>query len=684
MAEPRLVAGRYQLDEPLGERPTRWLAHDLERDRTVVLTRVETGATGSASDEIAGRAGRPAIATVRALAGVDAASVLKPTEALLDGGELWVVRDHIDATPLTDLQLDERALAGVGAEVAAALVAAHGAGVVHGDVRAESVLVRPDGSSALAGFGTVAPRDVAPNALATAHPEPERVPGRPAGPAADVYALGAMLGAALERAGISPSERMAGALRTMRAEFADVRPTAWAAQQRLIAVATEPAPDTTAAPADPTRVRQDADNAATSIVVLPAAGTQEQRTEQVVRPAGSGGSDPRARAVTGRPWTAPQPVQGGGSPAGQWAPGRPPASGAPVPPQPFGTPPGGHAAPAAAGPGNAKRWILAGVAVLAALGIAAGAIAVAQPVVVLAGTGAAPPGTTPPPPSLLGDLHTADPCSLLDPGKLARVGRAQVLADLGIPSSCGVGINRDSGDYGYVTATIAAKKLSPPIGVPSKNGDLTIYKELEYQRSCQRTIVLPDEYRVEVYAGAGTNDTTFPVCDAADAATEDAVAVVSARKVGHRDLDFPRNSLMSMRACDVLDPAGLASVASLRSLRERGHNDWSCRYGADPSFPTGARVFVAFTRYSSLDGGSGVFTLDGRSANTFASTSGQAVCEAVVAQRSFTSSSGLQRIEVLSVQVVLSTDQPGASPTAACQKATDLTRSAIPRLPPTQ
>jgi hypothetical protein len=95
-------------------------------------------------------------------------------------------------------------------------------------------------------------------------------------------------------------------------------------------------------------------------------------------------------------------------------------------------------------------------------------------------------------------------------------------------------------------------------------------------------------------------------------------------------------------------------------------------------------VFVAFTRYSSLDGGSGVFTLDGRSANTFASTSGQAVCEAVVAQRSFTSSSGLQRIEVLSVQVVLATDQPGASPAAACQKATDLTRSAIPRLPPTQ
>ena len=679
MAEPRLVAGRYQLDEPLGERPTRWLAHDQERDRKVVLTRVETGATGSASDEIAGRAGRPAITTVRALAGLDVSSVLKPNEALLDSGELWVVRDHVDGTPLVDLQLDERALARVGSDVAAALVAAHGAGVVHGDVRAESVLVRPDGSGALAGFGTIAPRDVAPNALDTAHPEPERVPGRSAGPAADVYALGAMLAAALQRTGSTPSERMAGALRTMRAEFADVRPTAWAAQQRLAAVAAEPAPEAAAAPADPTRVRQDADNAATSIVVLPTPGALEERTEQVVWQAGSGGSDPRAQAVTARqqqPWTAPQPVQAGGSPAGQWSPGGPP--------NPFGTPPGGHATPAAPRTGSARRWIVAGVAMLAALGIAIGTIAIVQPVVVLTGAATAPPGTTPPPPSLLGDLHTADPCSLLDPGKLARVGRAQVLADLGIAASCGVGINRDSGDYGYVTATIVARKLSPPIGTPSKNGDLTIYKESEYQRSCQRTIVLPDEYRIEVYSGAGTNDTTFPVCDAADAATEDTVAIINARQVGHRELDIPRNSLLSMRACNVLDPAALGSVASLRSLRERGYNDWSCRYGADPSFPTGARVFVTFTRYSSLDGGSGIFTLDGRSANTFASPSGQAVCEAVVAQRSFTSSSGLQRIEVLSVQVVLATDQPGASPTAACQKATDLTRSAIPRLPPTQ
>ncbi len=119
-------------------------------------------------------------------------------------------------------------------------------------------------------------------------------------------------------------------------------------------------------------------------------------------------------------------------------------------------------------------------------------------------------------------------------------------------------------------------------------------------------------------------------------------------------------------------------------MRERGYNDWSCRYGSDPAFPTGARVFVTFTRYSNLDGGSGTFTLEGRSAATFPSTTGLSTCEVAVAQRSFTAPAGNQRLEVLSIRVGLATDQPGAGPEAACQKATDLARSAIPRMPPTQ
>lgn len=711
-----MLAGRFRLDEPLGEHPTRWLAHDGEQDRLVVVTRVETGATGSASEEIAGRAGRSVTGVVRALADAGTPTVLAPTEALLDTGELWVVRGNVDAIPLTEHQFDERGLARIGSDVAGALVAAHSAGVVHGDVRAESILVRADGSAALAGFATTAPRDLAPSAPDPAHPEPERVKGHPAGPAADVHALGVVLGAALDRAGITPSDRLGGFLRTMRAEAADVRPTAWAAQQRLgaVALADPPEPVTAATPADPTRVTADAGNATTAVVTLekePATAATPRTAAvgvgaaAVGRTAG-GGSDPRGNSPAGQwsggPTGAAWGGSGGyGSPAGG-APGAmgrhgvPPGGGYGTPPGSHapsgypgagGTPPGGHSGqPAPAGaprPSNTKRWLGSAAGVLAVAALIAGAVVIVAPVAVVTGTAAAPPGTAPPPPSLLGEVRTADPCTLIDPAVLGTIGKAQVLSGFGDAASCSVGVTREA-DYGYVQATITKKTLAPPFGVPAKNGDLTIHRSAENQRTCDRTIVLPDEYRVVIFAGTGTNDTTFPVCTLADTATDAAVAVLNERRVGRRDLDIPRTSLLTLRACDIIDPAALSSVPSLRSLRERGYNDWSCGYGSDPSFPTGAQVFVTFTRYSNLGGGDPIFTLDGRSAATFPSRTGSLSCEIAVAQRSFVSPAGNQRLEVLSIRVRLAKDQPGASPTAACLKATDLARSAIPKLPPTQ
>lgn len=670
MAEPRTLAGRYRLDEPLGEQPVRLLAHDQKTGRTVVVTRVETGAEGTASEEIAGRAGRSAADVTHRLAGVDAATVVAPTEALLDRGELWVVRPDVDAELLTEHQLDERGIARVGADVAGALAAAHGAGVVHGDVRADSILVRADGSGALVGFATTAPRDVAP-AVEPANPEPDRVAGRPAGPASDVYALGVVLAAALERAGTTPTEPMAAALRTMRAGFADVRPTAWAVQQRLTAVATSAPPARAAALADPTRATPDAGTPAGA-----RAPTGTVATGAAV-PAPTPGGQPSWPAAPPNPFPPP-----GSSPAGRWSP----PGAAPLPGHARGGGiPGGHPRPGPADrrPSSAKGWIAAAVAVLATIGIIAGLVAITEPVTSVAGTAAAPPGTKPPPPSLLGEVRTADPCSLIDPSALGGIGTPQVLSAFGDVAACSVGVNRPS-DYGFVTATIYAETLAPPSGVSAKTGELTIHRTAEYQRTCSRTIVLPDGYRVEVYAGTATGDTTFPVCELADTATDNAASIIGAGEVGHRDPDVPRNSLLSVRACDLIDQAAIGSVPSLRNLRERGYNDWSCQYGADPAFPSGARLYVTFTRYSDLDGGGGVFTLDGRSAATFPSASGQSSCEVAVAQRSFTAPAGNQRLEVLSIRLSLASDQPGAGPAAACAKATDLARTATPRMPPTR
>ena len=102
--------------------------------------------------------------------------------------------------------LDAGPLRRLGTELLAALGAAHGAGLVHRDVKPANVLMAPDGSAKLADFGiakavvdeedATLPVDLTTNGQTpgtVAYMAPERLAGRPATVRSDIYSVGVVL-----------------------------------------------------------------------------------------------------------------------------------------------------------------------------------------------------------------------------------------------------------------------------------------------------------------------------------------------------------------------------------------------------------------------------------------------------------------------------------------------------------
>jgi hypothetical protein len=208
-AADRLVANRYALKAPLGRggMGVVWRAHDLVLGREVAVKEVVFPPAMPDQER------RPAQARVmreaRAAARLNHPAVVTLYDVVQDGGGTFIVMELVDAPTLADLVRAEGPLpveqvAGIGAQVAGALEAAHRAGIVHRDVKPGNVMVGERGTAKLADFG-IASLQGDPQLTSTglvigspAYMAPEQARGEESGPPADFWALGATMFYAVE------------------------------------------------------------------------------------------------------------------------------------------------------------------------------------------------------------------------------------------------------------------------------------------------------------------------------------------------------------------------------------------------------------------------------------------------------------------------------------------------------
>lgn len=205
---PRLVAGRYRLSAVLGRGTmgTVWSAHDEVLGRPVAVKEVllPPGIPEAEADAVRERTMREA----RTIAALSHPNVVTLYDVAREGAAPFVVMELVASRSLAELllagPLPPRQVIAVGAAVAAALQAAHAAGITHRDVKPGNVLVAHDGRIKLTDFGIA--RNPADQTLTAtglmlgspAYIAPEIASGGPVSPAADLWGLGATLFSAVE------------------------------------------------------------------------------------------------------------------------------------------------------------------------------------------------------------------------------------------------------------------------------------------------------------------------------------------------------------------------------------------------------------------------------------------------------------------------------------------------------
>ncbi|MFG2788012.1 protein kinase [Streptomyces sp. NPDC048419] len=197
-----LVAGRYRLVDVVHQETNRvsWYGKDVNAQRPYLLTQIAL--PYDPDGEAAPRAAARIIRMSETLGLMCPGAVATVVDAVEQDGTLWIVTEWIDGRPLGELIAQQGTFnyvraARIGLGLLDVLEAAHREGITHCELSPGQIYVRDRGSVVVTGFGlagaTLAPRLTAPSFASPEQARDERI-----GPAADLWALGAILYTMLE------------------------------------------------------------------------------------------------------------------------------------------------------------------------------------------------------------------------------------------------------------------------------------------------------------------------------------------------------------------------------------------------------------------------------------------------------------------------------------------------------
>src|SRR5262245_12620302 len=198
-----VLFGRYRLDERLGAGGSAqvWRATDKRTGEVVAVKRLHPVVFA----DMAGR--ERLLREFRALRDLDEPHIVRVRDLELTGDDGALILDYVARPSLatrlsTGPRLSTSEAVSIALDVAAALAAAHEAGIVHRDVTPGNILLDPDDGARLTDFGiALAGAGTAGEPALTATGElvgtlrylaPEQLRGAPATPASDVHALAAV------------------------------------------------------------------------------------------------------------------------------------------------------------------------------------------------------------------------------------------------------------------------------------------------------------------------------------------------------------------------------------------------------------------------------------------------------------------------------------------------------------